>query len=77
MRIEIVGQVVSPREVTLSNGNNRTYAYFVSKDDGRLYSVESENPLSADAAPALYSADITWGKGKEGSYARCRILARK
>lgn len=77
MKIEIVGQVVSPREITLQNGNKRTYAYFVSKDDGRLYNVESEKPLVADAAPVSYTADLLWGKGKNGEYARCRILERK
>ena len=77
MKVEIVGQVVSPREVTLQNGNKRTYAYFISKDDGRLYSVESDEPLTADSAAVLYKADMVWGKGKDGSYARCRILGRK
>lgn len=77
MKIDIVGQIVSPREVTLQNGNKRTYAYFVSNDDGKLYSVESDEPLKADIAPTLYKADIVWGKGKDGNYARCRILGRK
>lgn len=77
MKIEIVGQVLSPREVVLKNGNKRTYAYFVSKDDGKLYNVESDEPLQADSASVLYKADIVWGKGKEGNYARCRILGRK
>lgn len=77
MKIEIVGQIVSPREITLQNGNKRTYAYFISKDDGRLYNVESEKPLVADVAPVLYTADLVWGKGKNGDYARCRITGRK
>lgn len=77
MKIEIVGQVVSPREVTLQNGNKRTYAYFVSKDDGKLYSVESDKTLTADTEAVLYKADIVWGKGKDGNYTRCRILDRK
>lgn len=77
MKIELIGQVVAPREVTLQNGNKRTYAYFVSKEDGKLYEVESEMQLTVDAAPVLYKADIVWGKGKDGRYARCRILERK
>ena len=77
MKIEIVGQVLSPREVVLKNGSKRTYAYFVSKDDGKLYNVESDEPLQADSAPVLYKADIVWGKVKDGNYARCRILGRK
>ena len=71
MKIEIVGQVLSPREVVLKNGNKRTYAYFVSKDDGKLYNVESDEPLQADSASVLYKADIVWGKCSFNSFDSC------